>query len=332
MLARLFHHFLALPRLLSLTVVTSSLLVGGLFVNNVLAIDSKKSQSNNNDLKLVHVAGPAYAIVGPLGDRTPENLGNNATFGFVVTKQGIVLIDTGATHQGAQKLLQVIRQVSDKPIIYVINTGGQDHRWLGNDYFKQHGAKIIASAAAVKDQKFRLNEILSRLANTAGEKAIKGTHDSYADMTFENEYEFSLGEIVFHIGHTTGAHSPGDSYVWLPQFDTVYGGDIICTERMLSVMSFSNSRDWLNAYQAVAKLNAKHVVPGHGMPTHMTVANRDTLNYLKTLRKKVGAFMAAGGDIADVSKIDQSRFQYLANYSALKGRNVQKVFQEMEFE
>ena len=48
-------------------------------------------------LQLQQVDDNVYAIVGPLANRTPENLGNNATFGFVVTSEGVVLIDSGGT-------------------------------------------------------------------------------------------------------------------------------------------------------------------------------------------------------------------------------------------
>jgi len=291
-----------------------------------------KSQPISQSLKLVHVTGPIYAIVGPLGDRTAKNLGNNATFGFVVTAKGIVVIDPGGTYKGAHRIHQLIKSVSSLPIKFVINTGGQDHRFLGNDYFKKQGATVIASIDAVKDQKSRLNEILTRLSNTAGEKALKNTHESYADVTFTSEYRFKLGDIEFVIKHPGGAHSPGDSFVWIKAYNAVFTGDIVYTQRMLSMMSFSNSRNWIQAYEAVAQLRAKYVIPGHGAPTAMKIAERDTYSYLKSLRRKVGDFMAAGGDIADVSKIDQSGYQYLANYDALKGRNVQKIFQEMEFE
>lgn len=107
-------------------------------------------------LKLQKITKDVYAIVGELGNRTKENLGNNATFGFVLTSEGVVLIDSGGTYQGAEKIAAQIKKVTDKPVVMLINTGGQDHRWLGNGYFKERGAKIIASKAAVNDQKSRV--------------------------------------------------------------------------------------------------------------------------------------------------------------------------------
>ena len=92
--------------------------------------------SADEKLELQKVTADVYAIVGELGNRTAKNLGNNATFGFVITAEGVVLIDSGGTYQGAQEIDRLIKSVTDKPVVRVINTGGQDHRWLGNGYFK----------------------------------------------------------------------------------------------------------------------------------------------------------------------------------------------------
>jgi glyoxylase-like metal-dependent hydrolase (beta-lactamase superfamily II) len=176
-----------------------------------------KTSEQDAHLELIQVTDNVYAIVGPLGNRSPANLGNNATFGFVVTAEGIIVVDPGGTYLGAKRIHDVIKSVSDKPIKFVINTGGQDHRWLGNDYFKQLGAKVIASEAAVKDQKGRIKDIMFRLANTAGENALKGTIEAYADITFDEVYKFELGGEEIEVHHQKGgAHSPGDSFVWLP--------------------------------------------------------------------------------------------------------------------
>ncbi|MCG6968734.1 MAG: MBL fold metallo-hydrolase [Gammaproteobacteria bacterium] len=287
---------------------------------------------NNGKLQLEKVVENVYAIVGPLGNRTPANLGNNATFGFLVTPEGVVLIDSGGTYKGAQRIHQAIKSVTDKPVKFVINTGGQDHRWLGNDYFKRQGAKVIASKQAVVDQKSRLKDIYFVLSNTAGDKAIEGTVESYADIQFDDRYELSVGGVKLQVVHPGAAHSPGDAYVWLPAQKVVFSGDIIYTQRLLSVMAFSSSKSWVHAFEAVAALQPEHVVPGHGKPTTLQTARQSTYEYLTTLRNKVAEFMDQGGVIQDVSKIDQSQFSYLENYDSLKGRNVQQIYQEMEWE
>jgi glyoxylase-like metal-dependent hydrolase (beta-lactamase superfamily II) len=296
------------------------------------AAGSPAAPDDDDNLILHQVTGNVYGLVGPLHDRTAKNLGNNATFGFVVTSEGVVLIDPGGSFKGAKRIHGIIRSVTEKPVRVVINTGGQDHRWLGNDYFKAQGATVIASAEAVEDQKARLNEILLRLGNAAGDDVLQGTRESYADRTFDKEYRFRLGGVDFELYHPGNAHSPGDSFVWLPQQKVMFAGDITCTDRMLSMMWFSRSKSWTEAYEAMASFHPVTVIPGHGKPGTLEVADRDTYEYLTTLRKAVAEFMAAGGGIEEVNRIDQSKFRYLENYDQLKDRNAQKVYEEIEFE
>src|SRR5215218_7905070 len=78
-------------------------------------------------LEPVRVNDQVWAIVGELGQRSPINLGNNATFGVIVTGAGIVLIDPGATAKAAAEIDAVLRGIADHPVVAVINTGGQDH-------------------------------------------------------------------------------------------------------------------------------------------------------------------------------------------------------------
>jgi glyoxylase-like metal-dependent hydrolase (beta-lactamase superfamily II) len=313
----------------------ASLTLGLMWSASAIAAEtsgSPVSPADDGNLTLHQVTANVFGIVGPLHDRTANNLGNNATFGFVVTSEGVVLIDPGGSYKGAKRIHGIIHSVTDKPVRVVINTGGEDHRWLGNDYFKSQGASVIASSEAVADQKARLNEILLRLANTAGDDALQGSRERYADRTFDKEYRFSLGGEDFEIHHPGNAHSPGDSFVWLPQQKVIFTGDIACTDRMLSLMWYSRSKSWTEAYEAMASFQPVYVIPGHGKPTTLEAADRDTYEYLATLRDAVTDFMVAGGGIEEVNKIDQSRFSYLENYDQLKNRNAQKVYEEIEFE
>jgi len=285
-----------------------------------------------NGLELIKITDNAYAIVGELGNRSPENLGNNATFGVVVTDKGVVLIDSGATYKGAQAIHNVIKTVTDKPIVIVINSGGQDHRWLGNEYFKEQGAKIIASKAAVEDHKARLQDQFFRLGTLVGDEGIKGTNAVYADTVFESNHNFELGNVNFEVTHAGQAHTPGDSFVWLPKQSVMFTGDIVYTERMLGVGTQSNSKSWLAVYEAMAAHNPKYLVPGHGKPTTLEKANKDSYEYLQYLRKSISDFIENDGDISEISKVDLSRYHYLFNSEMLSGRNAQQVYSELEFE
>ncbi|TCP60740.1 glyoxylase-like metal-dependent hydrolase (beta-lactamase superfamily II) [Rhodovulum bhavnagarense] len=278
------------------------------------------------------VAPGVYALIGPTGQRDPENLGNNATFGLVVTAEwGAVLIDPGATWEGAATIHETVRQITDQPIEYVVNTGGQDHRWLGNDYWQAMGAMVIASKDAVADQQARASRQLSALNQLVG-KGAEGTYPSHADITFEDSYRLAIGDAILHIVHPGPAHTPGDSFVWHPQSGTVFTGDIVYIERIAGVMEFSDPAAWIDSFNAMAALNPAHVVPGHGPVSDLATAARDTLDYLVNLRTRIGAHIEAGGDILGSVDVDQSAFSYLENFDQLAGRNAQEVYSRMEWE
>lgn len=298
---------------------------------SLLILPSGQLQADQK-LELQQVTEGVYAIVGALSNRNKDNLGNNATFGLVVTGEGAVLIDSGGTHPGAREIDLLIKSVTDKPVVQVINTGGQDHRWLGNAYFKNQGAQIIASEAAVNDQKARTQDQLILLGNLVGEKAVKATDPVYADTTFNDYYKLELGGTIFELHHSGQAHTPGDSYVWLPQKQVMFTGDIVYIERMLGVGSQSNSKSWLEVFQTMAAYKPRYLVPGHGHLTDLSRATKDTYDYLVFLRKSIADFMDSGGDISAIGNVDQAKFNHLQNFEEIAGRNAQQVFTEMEWE
>lgn len=310
------------PRRLPGLLMTAILLLAGVAV----------AAGNGDGLRLQKVSDQIYAIVGPFGNRSPENLGNNATFGFVVTDEGVVLVDSGASYQGAAEIDALIRTITDQQVGVVINSGGQDHRWLGNGYFRERGARIIASKAAVEDQRVRAEEQLFMLDNLVGAQGMAGTEAVYADETFDDSMTFTLGGTAFELRRVGPAHTPGDSLVWLPEQRVVFSGDVVFVGRMLGVLPHSKSSHWIEAFETMAAFEPATVVPGHGPATDLTRARADSLDYLVFLRETVGAFMESGGDITQIGTLDQSRFSYLEDYETLKGRNAQQVFQEMEWE
>ncbi|MEW8404227.1 MAG: MBL fold metallo-hydrolase [Candidatus Thiodiazotropha taylori] len=283
-------------------------------------------------LKTEKLAENVYALIGPLTNRDSENLGNNANFGVVVTDDGVVLIDSGATDKGARMIHAAIKEITDKAVTWVINSGGQDHRWMGNGYFKALGATIIASEKAVADQKARRESQLDRLWSLVGKEGLEGTDYIYADESFSQQKLLMVGDTRIEIHHAGHAHTPGDSYIWLPQHKIVFSGDIVYTDRMLGVGSMSAHKSWIAAFEAMAAKQPEIVVGGHGNPATLAKAKADTYDYLLFLREAVLAFMDQGNSLEDIGKIDQSRFSYLKNFDALKGRNAQRVYEELEWE
>jgi glyoxylase-like metal-dependent hydrolase (beta-lactamase superfamily II) len=302
----------------------------------LLAVLAGSAIGGNDDvrpiLEVSKLGDDVYALIGPTTNRDPENLGNNANFGVIVAQDSVVLIDPGATYKGARMIHNAIRSISDRPIKFVINTGGQDHRWLGNAYFKAQGAHIIANESAVADQQARLQDELIRLSSLIGNEGLEGTEPVYADETFSNHKVLDVSGVRIELHHAGHAHTPGDIFVWLPKQKILFSGDIVYVDRMLNVGSQSAHRGWIAAFEALAALNPDIVVPGHGKPASIDTATRDTYQYLVFLREAVQSLLKEGSGMEDLGRIDQSRFNYLDNYEALKGRNAQRVFEELEWE
>ncbi|MBB4303000.1 glyoxylase-like metal-dependent hydrolase (beta-lactamase superfamily II) [Rhodobium orientis] len=283
-------------------------------------------------LEVVPVADNVYALVGPLGQRSADNLGNNATFGVVVTDAGVVLIDSGGSARGAAMIAETLQTITDKPVVTVINTGGQDHRWLGNAYFKSKGAEIIAADAAVRDQTARADEQFFMLTNLIGEEALAGTEAVPAERTFESALELEVGGTKLVLKMAGPAHTPGDTIVWLPKERIAFAGDVVFLDRMLGVLPYSNSAGWIAAFKALEVLDPAIVVPGHGRPAPLSAGIAQTFDVLVNLRSEVGAVLERGGDMTEAADIDQSAFAALPNFETLSRRNAQAVFMEMEFE
>jgi glyoxylase-like metal-dependent hydrolase (beta-lactamase superfamily II) len=86
-------------------------------------------------LKVEALGNGVYAVIGSTGGRTYENAGMNANFGFIDTPDGVILIDSGASSAGAALLDALVHRATGHAVRWVVNTGSQDHRWLGNGYF-----------------------------------------------------------------------------------------------------------------------------------------------------------------------------------------------------
>lgn len=282
-------------------------------------------------LEIQPVTDNVWAIVGPTEQRSPENLANNATFGLVVTPEGAVLMDPGGSYKGAEMLHDAVRSITDQPVEYIINTGGQDHRWLGNGYWQAQGATVIASEAAVEDHRARADDHLIALSQFLGE-GLDGTEPAYADVTFETELTLEFGGLTFEMMHRGAAHTPGDSFVWLDQRDVMFTGDIVYVDRLLGNGPARDTDSWIEVFEAMEAFDPAHIVPGHGSATDLATARRDTHDYLVNLRTQIGALIKAGGDIMDAPQIDQSAWAYLDQFEALAGRNAQAAYEEMEWE
>ncbi len=281
--------------------------------------------------KAQQVTGNVYAIVGPLGQRSEANAGLNANYGFVVTAQGVALIDSGASAHSAALIEQAVKAVTPQPIRWVLNTGSQDHRWLGNDYFARRGAQVHAQAATVQTQKASAEQQLAGLQRFVGDQ-LKGTQPGYATVVHAGpEAAVTLGGVQFQWVQTS-AHYPGDTLIHLPQASVVFTGDLVYVDRLLGVLPQSNVRKASQAFERLRALSPKHVVPGHGRVTDMAQAQKETGDYYRFLIDHIGAAARNMDPLSET--LDKfaapAQFKHLQNFDELHRANMNRVFVDFE--
>lgn len=272
-----------------------------------------------------------YAIVGPLGQRSQANAGLNANYGFIVTATGVILIDSGASSHSASMLERAVREVTPKRIRWVLNTGSQDHRWLGNSYFAKKNAEIYAMSGTVKTQQGFASQQVDALKRFVGEQMV-GTTPVHAGPL----HQPPEGPLVIDGVHLqwieTNAHYPGDAMIHLPQASVIFSGDLVYVDRVLGVLPQSNIRKAQVAFNRLVALNPEHVVPGHGRVTDLAQAKRDTGDYYEFLTSNLGAAARNMDPISET--LDKffrpAQFLHLENFAELHRANMNRVFIDFE--
>ncbi len=295
-------------------VLSASLALGPLWAS---------AQTADSVFKTVKVSERAYALVGELTQRSPSNLGNNMTGGFIVADDGVVVIDSGGSKAGAEVIVQAVRAVTNKPIRWVVNSGGQDHRWLGNHHFQQVvGARVVASDAGKHDQQTRTFQQMDMARRNVGER-FAGTVAAYPDETFARRYRLPVKGIQIDLIDVGGAHTPADLIVWLPQERIAFAGDIVFHERLLGIQPGLGLK-WIDALKLLRDdLRPLIVVPGHGRPGPPERVIPDSLAYLEMLRDGAKKALADGAfdPVEAAAAIDQSAFSHLVNYADTRFRS-----------
>ena len=300
----------------------------------VLASEDIKDKYPQSELynKPVEVIPNVFSAIGATAPPTYENSGHNNNLSFVITTDGVVVINSGASVRLASALHEEIKTITDQPVKLVINENGQGHAILGNLYWSQLGVDILAHEDAIHEIEENSYTILERMKSYNRDKAI-GTEVIIPNKSFSEKIIFNLGGLEFHVLHLGPAHGPGDTQVWLPQLSLMIAGDMAFHERMLPIFENTCTKFWLKTWdEKFAPLNATYVIPGHGHPTNMAQVTRFTRNYLLDLRAKVSEVLDNGGDLTEAFYVDQERWRSLDTFEELAKRNAGRVFEEMEFE
>jgi len=282
--------------------------------------------------KPIEVIPHVFSAIGATAPPDAANAGHNNNLSFIVTSDGVVVINSGASDRLAAAMHHEIKAVTDKPVVLVINENGQGHAMLGNGYWRDLGIDVLAHVDAVAETKENGDFILQRM-QSYNKDAAGDTRIEHANLTFDDQYDISLGGVDIQILHLGPAHDPGDVQVWIPEWQIMLTGDIAFHERMLPVFIHTCTRCWIETWtNRLEPLNPTYIVPGHGHPTNLAQVRRYTLDYLVDLRAKIATHIEAGGDLASAYYVDQTQWRTLDTFEELATKNAGRVYEEMEWE
>ncbi len=270
--------------------------------------------------------------LGALGSTANQNFISNA--GFVVTPEGVVVIDALGSPALAERLLAEIRKITPLPVKLVILTHYHADHIYGLQTFKALGAKIVAHQAG---KEYLFSET-ARTRLEASRKDLAPWIDDKTQLVAADEWidgpkEYVLGGMHFMVQPVGPAHTPEDLVIYVPEEKVLFAGDLVFRSR-IPFVGQANSGHWIQSLQALLAFDATVVVPGHGPlsqePRKDMEQTRDYLIYLRNAMGKAAKNMDPFEQAYDAT--DWTPFEHLPLFRAANRMNAYNTYLLMEKE
>jgi cyclase len=253
-----------------------------------------------------------------------------ANAGFVVTRQGVIVVDSLDKPARARQLAAAIAGMFGKPVLYVINTHHHYDHIFGNQAFE---APVIASsalpgqlaAAMARDQSpFAMAAWISE--HPEDRWLADELEPVYPTLLFEQQLEIDLPPMRLVLQHL-GGHTPDSVVVDLPEAGVLYAGDLLFEGRV-PFLRQAHIAELIQALYHLERLGARTIVPGHGAmcDTAYLIRFRD---YVQALQDKVQELIARGWERGDVLDSDQLPAWWTTDRPELLRANVARVYDEL---
>jgi glyoxylase-like metal-dependent hydrolase (beta-lactamase superfamily II) len=288
-------------------------------------------QSPRPPLPVRQLAPGVYLVPGDTG-RGSEG---RANAGFVVTSEGVVVIDAQASPVDAERMLASIRKVTKQSVRWVILTHHHPDHHFGTIVFRRQGAKVMAhpdtrtlSAEGGEDA------ALADWSRVVGVQSLLGfEYANTPDRPVTGADTLRLGGTSIVAAHLGPAHTPGDLVVWLPGQQVLFAGDLLI-EDGVSMMVDGSSRAMLAAMDALGRYGAAVVVPGHGrLPPKPAALEDSTRRYVASLRDEMQHAIEQGVPMKKaLGSLPPPDVERPVSLDSRRRRNAARVYVEMERE
>lgn len=284
--------------------------------------------------KATKVTEGVYTVVGSMIWHNPGNFGLNNNLSFIIFEDGVFVFNAGANAALAYSLHQQIKAITDKPVKWVAVENNQGHAYLGASYWVDVGVKNLYSSQAANDQ---FDAGFERTKQEWSERVGKNITLSARNVsdqftTFEDEMVIDVGggEKVYLYDFGPG-HTPASTTLYIPSRKVFFTGDLGFNERMPVFFKYTDSKGWIESYEAMmAKIPEDTIiVPGHGTPTDMATLKRQTYDYLVYLHTQIEKIVEEGGSLEKALTLDQSMYQERPVFEQAAQNNVKHVYNEI---
>ncbi|UCG71538.1 MAG: MBL fold metallo-hydrolase [Chromatiales bacterium] len=222
--------------------------------------------------------------------------------GIIVGSAGVLVVDTGMGPANAEIVLNEVRQITDKPILYLVSTHFHPEHNFGAQSFPLSTVLIYSTAqhrdVLTKGEAYRTWFIDMFGADV--QALLEPVKLVTPDVTFERRAVVNLGDLpveLLHFGYA--AHTGGDTVIYLPEQKILFAGGLTPNQGFPIVPDGDSSvRGWIATLDDLAALDAATVVPGHGQLTDAQVMQR-VKTYLTSVQGQARDLKAAGVALAD---------------------------------
>ena len=284
------------------------------------------------DFPLSKLTERVYVVHGPNEMPNKANQGFMNNPGFVLVRNGVVVIDPGSSVQVGDLLLKKIASVTKDPVIAVFNTHIHGDHWLGNDAIRRAYPKAVIYAhpkMMAKTQGEGANWI--RLMNQLTDGGIRGTKAVSPGLGIENNETLTLAGLHFRIYHTGVAHTDGDIMVEVVEDKVMFMGDNAVVERTAR-LDDGHFLGNIEACEVALRTGAQHFVPGHGKSNgrEVVTAYRDWLRALLGSVKKHYAKGMSDFEMKDKVIADLKPYQKWAMFDSEIGKLISLAWLQVE--